>query len=87
MYQKKKFPDKKFPRKKFPEKILSEKNSQKKFSNGGVRRAPSFAAERLQPSAGARKKPPVGGLNFLVYLKAVYICYTHECTVFRDHSY
>ena len=24
----------------------------------------------MQPSAGARKKPPVGGLNFLVCIKA-----------------
>ena len=31
--------------------------------------APFWCSRRLQPSAGARKKPPVGRVNFLVYLK------------------
>ena len=30
---------------------------------------PHRCSRRLQPSAGARKKPPVGGLNFLVFIK------------------
>ena len=44
--------------KKFPEKNLSEKIWEKV--------GPTVCSRRLQPSAGARKKPPVGGLNFLV---------------------
>ena len=60
---KKKFPRKKFSRKKifpkkFPQKILSEKNSQKKFSNGGARRAPSFAAEGCSPPQELERSPP-----------------------------
>ena len=35
-------------------------------------KGPIVSSRRLQPSAEARKKPPVGGLNFLVYFKCLF---------------
>ena len=53
---------------------MSRKNSfRKKFSTKILEqwglKGPIVCSRRLQPSAEARKKPPVGGLNFLVVLK------------------
>merc|ERR1712071_346336 len=60
-------------RKKISPKKISRKNSfRKKFSKKNLKRwgpkGPIICSRRLQPSAGARKKPPVGGLNFLVFI-------------------
>ena len=53
----KKIPEKNFPKKNFPEKIL------KPLGPNG----PTVCRRRLQPSAGARKKPPRRAAIFVVY--------------------
>ena len=77
----KKFPKTNFPGKKISEKKFLKKNSNKKFLNKKIPRiffgwaqrspplgpkGPTVAAEDSQPSAGARKMPPVGRPLFLV---------------------
>ena len=70
--EKKKIPKINFPEEKFLEKKISlkknfpKKNLHKKISEKVGPKGSTVCSRRLQPSAGARKKPPVGGLNFLV---------------------
>ena len=76
---KEKFPQKKILKKKLlNKKILKKKISKKKFPN---KNPPSKknSWKKMQPSAGTRKKPPVGGLNFLVIIKDFYAvsCFLH----------